>query len=91
MHSASSASGSADPRLNETHDPALRSFVASANRPDADFPIQNLPLAVFRPGREGAIFASALVSVTASWTSRRRVHVSTPRPRRRSRLAAKRR
>lgn len=56
MHSASSASGSADPRLNETHDPALRSFVASANRPDADFPIQNLPLAVFRPGREGGDF-----------------------------------
>jgi len=34
--------------LNETHDPALRSWVASANAPDADFPIQNLPFAVFR-------------------------------------------
>lgn len=35
-------------RLNETHDPQLRSFVASANEPDTDFPIQNLPFAVFR-------------------------------------------
>jgi fumarylacetoacetase len=34
--------------LDETHDPALRSFVASANTPDGDFPIQNLPYAVFR-------------------------------------------
>ena len=34
--------------LNETHDPALRSWVASANAADTDFPIQNLPFAVFR-------------------------------------------
>ncbi|HEX8887451.1 MAG TPA: fumarylacetoacetase [Noviherbaspirillum sp.] len=34
--------------LNETHDPALRSWVASANLPGSDFPIQNLPFAVFR-------------------------------------------
>jgi fumarylacetoacetase len=34
--------------LNPTHDPALRSWVASANLKDCDFPIQNLPLAVFR-------------------------------------------
>lgn len=33
---------------DETHDPALRSWVASANRPDTDFPIQNLPLGRFR-------------------------------------------
>jgi fumarylacetoacetase len=38
--------------LNETHDPALRSWVASAQAADTDFPIQNLPLAVFR--RRGA-------------------------------------
>ena len=30
-----------------THDPALRSWVASANAPGTDFPIQNLPLGVF--------------------------------------------
>lgn len=34
--------------LNETHDPALTSWVASANDPATDFPIQNLPLGVFR-------------------------------------------
>src|SRR5215467_11035395 len=35
--------------LNETHDPARRSFVDSANAPDCDFPIQNLPYCIFRP------------------------------------------
>ena len=34
--------------LNETHDPGLRSWVASANVAGTDFPIQNLPFAVFR-------------------------------------------
>ncbi len=35
--------------LNETHDPARKSFVESANAPGCDFPIQNLPFGVFRP------------------------------------------
>lgn len=34
--------------LNETHDPTLSSWVASANLPGTDFPIQNLPFAIFR-------------------------------------------
>jgi fumarylacetoacetase len=34
--------------LNETHDPALRSWIASANAAGCDFPLQNLPFAVFR-------------------------------------------
>ncbi len=34
--------------LNATHDPALRSWVASANEPGCDFPIQNLPFGRFR-------------------------------------------
>jgi fumarylacetoacetase len=34
--------------LNGTHDPALKSWVASANAPGGDFPLQNLPFAVFR-------------------------------------------
>lgn len=34
--------------MNETHDPALRSWLASANQPGCDFPIQNLPLGIFR-------------------------------------------
>lgn len=32
-----------------THDPQLRSWVESANHPDTEFPIQNLPYARFRP------------------------------------------
>jgi fumarylacetoacetase len=35
--------------LNETHDPARRSFVEAANAPGCDFPIQNLPFGVFCP------------------------------------------
>lgn len=35
-------------QLNETHNPALRSWVTSANTGDTDFPIQNLPFAIFR-------------------------------------------
>ena len=34
--------------LNETHDAGLQSWVASANTGSSDFPIQNLPFAVFR-------------------------------------------
>lgn len=37
--------------LNATHDPARRSFVASANDTATDFPIQNLPFGVFDDGR----------------------------------------
>lgn len=36
--------------LNPTHDPARRSWVASANDGRTDFPIQNLPFCVFRHG-----------------------------------------
>jgi fumarylacetoacetase len=35
-------------KLDATHDPALRSWVEPANDPASDFPIQNLPLGVFR-------------------------------------------
>ena len=34
--------------LDATHNPELRSWVASANRPGCDFPIQNLPFGRFR-------------------------------------------
>ncbi|WP_372525407.1 fumarylacetoacetase [Piscinibacter sp.] len=34
--------------LDETHNPALRSWVASANDPASEFPIQNLPFGRFR-------------------------------------------
>jgi len=34
--------------LDETHDPRARSWLDSANRESGDFPIQNLPFAIFR-------------------------------------------
>ncbi|HEX4049457.1 MAG TPA: fumarylacetoacetase [Steroidobacteraceae bacterium] len=34
--------------LNETHDPRCGSWIASANQPHSDFPLQNLPFGVFR-------------------------------------------
>ncbi|HJS88475.1 MAG TPA: fumarylacetoacetase [Steroidobacteraceae bacterium] len=43
-------------KLDATHDPKLRSWVASANVPGGDFPIQNLPLAVFRRRGSGENF-----------------------------------
>jgi len=36
--------------LNATHDPARRSWIDSANDPDGDFPIQNLPFGLFEAG-----------------------------------------
>jgi fumarylacetoacetase len=39
--------------LDETHDPARRSFVESANLPGCDFPIQNLPFGAFRAVPDG--------------------------------------
>jgi fumarylacetoacetase len=44
-----------------THDPALRSWVASANDAGSDFPIQNLPFGVFR--RRGAAVGSVGVAI----------------------------
>ena len=34
--------------VNHTHDPSLQSWVESANAADTEYPIQNLPFAVFR-------------------------------------------
>lgn len=42
-----------------THDPSLRSWVASANRAGCDFPIQNLPFGRFRVAGGGAALAIA--------------------------------
>jgi len=35
-------------KLDETHDPGRSSWVESANAPGCDFPIQNLPLGIFK-------------------------------------------
>ncbi len=57
--------------LDRTHDPALRSWVASANTADADFPIQNLPLGVFRrrdtadEGRAGVAIGEEILDLNA--------------------------
>ena len=39
--------------VDETHDPALTSWVESANAAGCDFPIQNLPFGRFREGADG--------------------------------------
>lgn len=58
---------------DDTHDPALRSWVESANSPDTDFPIQNLPFGVFRrPGpnerpRVGVAIGDQILDVAACW------------------------
>jgi fumarylacetoacetase len=41
--------------IDFTHDPKLTTWVESANRPDSDFPIQNLPYASFRKHGEERI------------------------------------
>ena len=50
-----------NPRLDQTHDAGVGSWVPSAGRPGTDFPIQNLPLGVFR--RRGAAGASIGVAI----------------------------
>ena len=64
-------------RPNATHDPALRSWVDSANADGADFPIQNLPYGRFRlrgsagGWRIGVAIGAAFVGA-AIWVRRRR-------------------
>jgi fumarylacetoacetase len=60
--------------LNETHDPARRSFVESANAPGCDFPIQNLPFGIFRPApgqppRVGVAIGDQILDVSRIATS----------------------
>jgi fumarylacetoacetase len=55
-------------QLNATHDPSLRSWVETANAPDADFPIQNLPFGVFEQAgkrRVGVAIGDQVVDVAA--------------------------
>ncbi len=46
--------------LDATNDPCSKSWVAAANRPGSDFPIQNLPLAVFRRAGSGEPFRGCI-------------------------------
>lgn len=43
-------------QLNHTHDPATKSWLESANAAGTDFPIQNLPFAVFRRSGSSEVF-----------------------------------
>lgn len=68
--------------MNETHDPSLTSWIESANSPDTDFPIQNLPFGVFsRKGdaerRVGVAIGDQIIDVGESlsanlWTGKAR-------------------
>ncbi|MFN8060883.1 MAG: fumarylacetoacetase [Vicinamibacterales bacterium] len=57
--------------LNETHNPDRYSWVATANDPATDFPLQNLPFGIFRPkgsdeaGRVGVAIGTQIVDVGA--------------------------
>ena len=55
--------------LDETHDPARRSWVDSANAAGGDFPIQNLPFGVFRAAgaqpRGGVAIGDQVLDVAA--------------------------
>jgi len=57
--------------VDETHDPAVHSWVESANAPDSDFPIQNLPFGRFRtaPGaawRIGVAIGGEILDLAAT-------------------------
>ena len=57
--------------LNETHDPDTQTWVESANDPETDFPIQNLPFGVFRrrgtsePPRIGVAIGDQVLDLAA--------------------------
>jgi 2-keto-4-pentenoate hydratase/2-oxohepta-3-ene-1,7-dioic acid hydratase in catechol pathway len=59
--------------LDETHDPALRSWVSTANN-HPDFPIQNLPLGVFSPSggvpRAGVAIGTSVLDLPAVLAAR---------------------
>jgi fumarylacetoacetase len=58
-------------QLDETHDPLVRSWLDSANRPGCAFPIQNLPFGVFRraaslePFRGGVAIGDQIIDLAA--------------------------
>jgi fumarylacetoacetase len=56
-------------QINDTHDAGLTSWVASANEPESEFPIQNLPYGIFsvagRTPRAGVAIGDMILDVTA--------------------------
>lgn len=59
--------------INATHDPSLKSWVASANLPGTDFPIQNLPHGVFsregEPPRGGVAIGDQILDIQAAFAA----------------------
>ena len=57
--------------LDDTHDPALESWVESAHAPGCEFPIQNLPLGIFKrkgqkePARGGVAIGDQILDLAA--------------------------
>jgi fumarylacetoacetase len=70
--------------LNDTHDPALRSWVSSANAGETDFPIQNLPFGVFRlraggrPASVGVAIGDQILDLSRALDSGALTDVSPP-------------
>lgn len=59
--------------IDDTHDPTLQSWVESANAPDTDFPVQNLPLVCFsfagshdEPPRAGIMIGDEVLDLLAA-------------------------
>lgn len=71
--------------MDATHDPDLKSWVESANRPDCDFPVQNLPYASFRKKggeevRAGVAIGDLVLDVSATFgVSSLRALMAVPR------------
>lgn len=57
--------------IDHTHDPARKSWVASANKPQTDFPLQNLPLGIFScdqvAPRVGIAIGDQILDLTAAF------------------------
>jgi fumarylacetoacetase len=60
--------------INRTHDPRLRSWVESANDPNTDFPIQNLPFGVYKRNDDfpqiGVAIGDQVVNIGAAFNMR---------------------
>jgi fumarylacetoacetase len=58
--------------INETHDINLKSWVVSANDPNTDFPIQNLPFCIFESEEMwnvGVPIGDKILGITACFKS----------------------
>jgi fumarylacetoacetase len=62
------------PAIDETHTPELRSWVESANTSATDFPVQNLPLGIFRTNdgrsRPGVAIGAEILDLIAAAESK---------------------